>query len=93
VPPRAPKVNAFAQRWVRSLRTECLARTLIWTRRHLEQVLADYVGLYNTARPRRGIRLGVPAAESERGPARRRRFDVSNGSTSGVDLSINPFAA
>src|SRR3954467_3523742 len=40
IPPRAPKANAFAERWVRTVRTDCLDWLLIWNRRHLENVLA-----------------------------------------------------
>jgi putative transposase len=58
-PPRAPKANAYAQRWVRTVRTECLDWVLIWSRRHLERILIEYVGHYNTARPHRGIDLDV----------------------------------
>jgi transposase InsO family protein len=65
IPPRAPKGNAFAERWVRTVRTECLDWLLIWNRRHLEQVLTVYVEHYNTARPHRGINLDVPAAQRE----------------------------
>ena len=65
IPPRAPKANAVAERWVRTVRTECLDWLLIWNRRHLEQILAAYVEHYNTARPHRGINLGVPAADRE----------------------------
>jgi putative transposase len=69
IPPRAPQANAFAERWVRTLRTECLDWLLIWNRRYLEQVLTVYVEHYNTARPHRGINLGVPAADREPAPA------------------------
>jgi transposase InsO family protein len=65
IPPRAPKANAFAERWVRTVRTECLDWVLIWSRRHLEQVVTVYVEHYNAARPHRGINLGVPAADNE----------------------------
>ena len=65
IPPRAPQANAFAERWVRTVRHECLDWMLIWSRRHLEQVLTVYVEHYNTARPHRGINLGVPAADGE----------------------------
>jgi putative transposase len=59
-PPRAPKANAYAERWVRTVRTECLDWILVWNRRHLERVLAGYVRHYNAARPHRGIDLDVP---------------------------------
>jgi transposase InsO family protein len=60
IPPRAPKANAYAERWVRTVRSECLDWTLILGRRHLEQVLTEYVEHYNTARPHRGVSLEVP---------------------------------
>ena len=69
IPPRAPKANAFAERWVRTVRHECLDWMLIWSRRHLEKVLTVYVEHYNTARPHRSINLSVPAADDEPTPA------------------------
>jgi putative transposase len=69
IPPQAPKANAYAERWVRTVRTECLDWVLIWNGRHLEKVLAAYVAHYNTARPHRGIGLDVPAAETTPTPA------------------------
>jgi putative transposase len=59
-PVRSPRANAYAERWVRTVRSECLDRTLIAGRRHLEQVLADYVRHYNGHRPHRGLGLAVP---------------------------------
>jgi transposase InsO family protein len=59
-PVRSPRANAYAERWVRTVRTECLDWILILGRRHLEQVLRQYVGHYNQQRPHRGIELGVP---------------------------------
>jgi putative transposase len=59
-PPQAPKANAYAERWVRTVRTECLDWILIWSRCHLERILIAYVDHYNTARPHRGIDLNVP---------------------------------
>jgi putative transposase len=52
---RAPKANAFAERWVRSVREECLDHLLILGQRHLRRVLVDYVQYYNTARPHQGL--------------------------------------
>src|SRR5438128_1054683 len=57
-PIRAPRANA--ERWVQSARSECLDCTLIWSRRQLEMVLAAYVEHYHSARPHRGLDLGLP---------------------------------
>jgi transposase InsO family protein len=64
-PVRTPRANAYAERWVRSVRTECLDWTLIWNRRHLERVLSAYVAHYNGALPHHGIGLEVPAVTDE----------------------------
>jgi putative transposase len=68
ITPQAPKANAYAERWVRTVRTECLDWILVWNRRHLEHVLDRYVTHYNTARPHRGIDLTVPVAALEPTP-------------------------
>jgi transposase InsO family protein len=69
IPPRAPKANAFAERWARTVRTECLDWLLIWNRLHLEHVLTMYVEHYNSGRPHRGINLDVPVVQGEPTPA------------------------
>ena len=56
-PYRTPNVNAFAERFVRTTRTECLDWLLIRDERHLERVLEEFVEHYNAARPHRGIDL------------------------------------
>jgi hypothetical protein len=61
---RAPKANAYAERWVRTFRTECLDWLLIRNRRHLERVLGVYVEHYNSARPHRGLDLQTPLPAS-----------------------------
>ncbi len=59
-PVRAPKANAYAERWVGTVRRECLDWTLIWGRHHLEKVLGEFVEHYNCSRPHRGIDLDAP---------------------------------
>jgi hypothetical protein len=59
-PIRAPRANAFAERWVRSVRTECLDWILVGGRRHLERVLRAYTEHYNLERPHRGLDLATP---------------------------------
>jgi len=59
-PVQAPNANAFAERWVRTVRQECLDWVLVWGRRHLERVLDEYVRHYNDERPHRGLALRPP---------------------------------
>jgi putative transposase len=60
IPPRAARANAYAERWVRTVRAECLDWTLIWNRQQLQRVLSAYLEHYNSARPHRGIHLEIP---------------------------------
>ncbi len=59
-PIRAPRANAYAERWVRTVRTECLDWMLVLGRRHLGRVLRAYAAHYNRARPHRGLELKTP---------------------------------
>jgi transposase InsO family protein len=69
-PVRSPRANAFAERFVRTVRTECVDWTLVLGRRHLEAVLREYFSHYNDQRPHRGIGLGVPVGRAApKGPA------------------------
>jgi putative transposase len=62
-PFQAPMANAYAERWVGSVRQECLDWLIILGRRHLERVLDEYVDHYNRARPHRGLLLQPPNGE------------------------------
>jgi transposase InsO family protein len=62
-PIRAPNANAFCERWVGTVRAECLDWTLIFGRRHLERVLRTYIAHYNEARPHRGLDLRTPVED------------------------------
>lgn len=59
-PYRSPTANAYAERWVRSVRGECLDHLLIAGEGHLRRVLAEYVAHYNEARPHQGLDQGCP---------------------------------
>jgi putative transposase len=59
-PVQAPNANANAERWVRTVRSDCLDRILILGRRHLERVLRVYTTHYNGHRPHRALRLAPP---------------------------------
>ena len=59
-PFRAPQANAFAERWVGTVRRDCLDSLPISSRRQLERVLRVYVDHYNTHRPHRSLGLTPP---------------------------------
>src|SRR5262245_22717370 len=64
-PVRAPKARAHAERWVGSVRRECLDRLLISGRRHLRHVLAGYVRHFNEHRPHRALGQRPPLRDEQ----------------------------
>ena len=60
IPARAPRANAYAERWVRTLRHELLDRTIIWNEKQLRRLLIEYIDHYNSHRPHRGIDQRAP---------------------------------
>jgi transposase InsO family protein len=77
IPPRCPRANCFAERFVLTVRTEVTDRMLIFGERHLRGVLADYSVHYNMHRPHRALQLrpprpGSPVPEPVHGRIRRR---------------------
>ncbi len=77
-PYSAPNANAFAERWIRSAREECLDHLLILNALHLKRVLLEYIdGYYNIARPHQGIgqRFPIPnERQNHTGPIQRRKI-------------------
>ncbi|MCW2859147.1 MAG: Integrase catalytic region [Actinoallomurus sp.] len=65
IPPRSPRANAFAERWVRTVRSECTDRMLIFGKQHLRAVLTEYAAHYNRSRPLRSLDLRAPAAGAD----------------------------
>ncbi len=59
-PFRAPNANAYAERWVRTVREECLRKLLIINQAHLRSVLREYVAYFNGSRPHQGIAQQTP---------------------------------
>jgi putative transposase len=54
LPPRSPNLNAYAERWVRSVKEECLAQMILFGERSLSYVLKEYVAHYHQERPHQG---------------------------------------
>ncbi len=54
-PPRAPRCNAFAERFVKSIKLECLNELILLGRRHLEVSIEKYTRFYNELRNRQGV--------------------------------------
>ena len=59
-PLHAPNANAYAERWVRTVWEECLDYILIFNETHLQHVLKEYIGYYETARPHQGLNQQTP---------------------------------
>ena len=86
IPPRSPRANAYAERWVRTVRFEVTDQMLITGPRHLRTVLEEYVAHYNRHRPHRGRNLqppdggdGITAPVADLATARIRRRKVLGG--------------
>jgi putative transposase len=82
-PPRAPKANAYAERWVSTIRRECLDRLLFLHERQLVHVLAQYESHYNNYRPHRALEqlppIGDVCCERAGGEGSVRRTEVLGG--------------
>ena len=59
-PVQAPNANAYAERWIRTVRAECLDWLLVIGQGHLDRILRVYVEHYNQHRPHRALRLKPP---------------------------------
>src|ERR1700730_7823741 len=75
-PFHAPRANAVCERFMRSVRQECLDHLLILHERQLQRVLNAYVAYFNQARPHQGIQQQIPEAGTPAGPLERKQKTV-----------------
>jgi len=75
IPPRSPRANCYAERFVLTARTEITDRMLIFGQRHLRTILAGYAAHYNGRRPHRGRRLRPPRPDHPVADLSRKRIE------------------
>ena len=83
IPCRAPRANAICERFLGSIRRECLDHLLIFSERQLYRVIREYVGYFNRMRPHQGLGQRIPegssVVEREAKPRKVVAFPVLNG--------------
>jgi hypothetical protein len=92
-PVRAPKANAVAERFVGSVRRECLDWLLIANRRHPNRVLREFAEHYNSHRPHRALGLAPPNPARQHDPSRPRqpaRYADATGSAASSTTTPSP---
>jgi hypothetical protein len=77
LPPHSPDLNAFAERWVRSVKTECLSKLILFGERSLQRALTEFVAHYHSERNHQGkanaLLFPAPLTKSPRRTVRCRK--------------------
>jgi putative transposase len=73
VGPRAPNMNAYAERWIQTLRTECLDHFVVVGERHLRHLVTEFVAHYNEERPHQA-KGNVPLPDADQTEPRILKF-------------------
>ena len=68
LPPQSPNLNAFAERWVRSIKEECLDQMILFGERSLRHVLNEYLAHYHHERNHQGLDNVIPFPDARAGP-------------------------
>ena len=63
IPPKSPNLNPICERFLGSVRCECLDHVIILGEDHLRRVLKEYVSYFNASRPHQGIQQSIPARD------------------------------
>ena len=76
LPPRSPNLNAFAERWVRSVKQECLSKLILFGESSLQRALREFIVHFHSERNHQGkgnvLLFPAPAAERRRRTVRYR---------------------
>ena len=88
-PIRAPNANAYAERWVRTVREECLDKLLIFHEAHLRWVMRDYIDYDNGARPHLRNRPTDPGTTTGQKTSRNDSLPQHLSGSDGMSIAID----
>ena len=69
IPPKSPNLNPICERFLKSVRHECLDHVIILNEQHLRRVIKEYVGFFNASRPHQGINQHIPSKHNDEHPS------------------------